>query len=366
MSITHAPLPYHKIVYLFQGGGALGAYQAGVFEGLSACNRPPDWMIGTSVGAINAAIIAGNHPENRVAKLKEFWGTVSSPLSNFIMPTDNDAIRKWVNLWYTHWTIIYGQPGFFKPRLTNPWLDTKSSPDKISFYDTAELKKTIERLVDFEIINQRKVRLTLGCVRLEDDELVYFDNKHHDIGSEHIMASAALPPGFPAVKIEGKYYWDGGISSNTPLSVVLADLAPEKLLCFIVNLFSSREELPKSMLDVLKRRKDIEFAGRYESMLAAFCELNHLKHTIHELRKGKETPSLLNKSNPMTHFSALNLVKFHYRDRTFDLWSKDFEFSRQSIQEHYQMGYNNVQNALKNPSWLDVIPDNASIVRHNF
>lgn len=360
---------YDGIVYLFQGGGALGSYQAGVYEGLLDCHFPPDWIIGTSIGAINGSIIAGNKPEHRIQKLKEFWEIVSSPISDFLVATENHHFRKWENIWSAQWALMFGQSGFFKPRLINPWLNLFRLPNEISFYDINDLRKTLEETIDFEIINQKKVRLTLGAVCVDNGDLTYFDNTQMEIKPHHIMASCALPPAFPAVKIDEKYYWDGGISCNTPLGVVLEDKIPQHLLCFIVNLFAKCEVLPNSMLDVIKRRKDLEFSGHYDKMLESFCKIHRLEHTIHQIRlknKEKMFAHFEHDTKNIEHISKLNLIRFHYRDRPYDVWSKDFEFSRQSIQEHYQSGIDDVQRAINDPKWLAPIPDNQCVLMNNY
>src|SRR5579883_913390 len=219
---------YDKIVYLLQGGGALGAYQAGVCQALLEHQCEPDWVVGTSIGAINASIIAGNEPQDRIAKLKEFWNMVTVPVPEFIGPENNMLVLQSFNYWVAQWILMYGVPHFFKPKYITPSLFINNTPDKISFYDTTELRTTLEKVVNFKLINQKRVRLTLGAVRIRGGLDVHFDNTKQIIGPEHIMASSALPPGFPAIKIDGEYYWDGGVSSNTPFSVLLEEKISQK------------------------------------------------------------------------------------------------------------------------------------------
>lgn len=359
--------PEPKVVYLLQGGGALGAYQVGVCESLlQSC--APDWVIGTSIGAINAAIIVGNEPHLRVQKLKEFWETIALPAPLAFFQSQNTFVRKWQHFWFAQWALCFGDPGFFSPRLNNFWLQTNISPDKASFYDTTALAKTLEKLIDFDLINQKKIRLTLGAVCVDEGELEHFDNTFQEIDLRHVMASSALPPGFPAVHINGKNYWDGGISSNTPLELVFSQKFPKQLLCFMVDLFANREHTPKSIVDVLTRRKDLEFASRYRKVVSDFCEQHRLRHIISQLCE--TNAELINfpgiKELDLKQPCSLNLVRFLYLGRPDELWSKDFEFSFQSIREHYQAGLHDAQHALKNPYWLHSPPDETGIALHEF
>lgn len=355
---------YDKIVYLFQGGGALGSYQVGVYEALSQQDLMPDWVIGTSIGAINGAIIAGNKPEDRIQKLNQFWQTVTSPLSPFLVRSDNHYIRKFQNFWVAQHAIWFGVPGFFKPKMISPLLIAHDSPCRLGFYDTDALRQTLLQCIDFELINKRNVRLTLGALRIEDGEMVYFDSHHQTLDVQHVLASAALPPAFPAIEIHGKHYWDGGVSSNTPLTVVIENRVPEKLLCFVVNLFAKEENLPTSILEVIKRKKDIEFAGRSKKIMDYFYMFHKLQHKLHAARvKSKATDT---KVEDIEHQPMLNISRFHYRDQPTDLWCKDFEFSRQSIQDHYEAGLKDVMEAIEKPTWLQPIDKSDYIAMYNY
>ncbi len=363
------PHDYDLSVYLLQGGGALGSYQMGVLEGLLNHGCAPNWIVGTSIGAINAAIVAGNHPENRVDKLKEFWRTISTPAYFPIQQYETDQMRKWHNFWSAQYTLLFGQRDFFTPNVINPWFIKDSSPDKISFYDTKELIKTLEKVVDFDLINQQHIRLTLSSVCVEEGELVYFDNTRQKIEPMHVMASGALPPGFPAVKIEDKHYWDGGVNSNTPFSVVLDEKLSQKIICFLVNLFPNKACQTTTMLEVLKRKKDIHFSSRHQQLLQSLCEIHTLQHKIHtvlEQYEGTHLSKELIELSYLGHPSALNFVHFQYKDNDYDLVSKDYEFSYQSIQDHYQSGLSDVQKALLKPSWLDLIDDDSGVKLHEF
>src|SRR3982751_1552790 len=255
-----------KPVLVLQGGGALGSYQAGAYQALCHQDFEPEWVAGISIGAINAAIIVGNAPEQRVERLKEFWETVSSPVS-WSPIVQGDRARSLFNETSAALIAAFGVPGFFTPRLPPAPFWPQGSPQSQSYYDTAPLKKTLERLVDFDRINDLNTRLSVGAVSVTSGNFRYFDNFQFrklgkKIGPEHIMASGALPPGFPSIVIEGEHYWDGGIASNTPLDYVLDAEADTDLLIFQVDLFSARGDLPTSLLEATEREKDIRFSSR--------------------------------------------------------------------------------------------------------
>lgn len=347
---------YHQVIFMLQGGGALGAYQVGVCQGLMERGCTPNWVVGTSIGGINAAIIAGNKPEHRVSKLKKFWDTISLPFPDLFPGEDNEQLLTWQNIMNSEWGATFGVNGFFTPRVP-PQFIFDDTPDKISFYDTGELRNTLNKLVDFDLINSKQVRLTLSATDLADGSLHNFDNTKQEITVDHIMASAALPPGFPAIKINDKYYWDGGICTNTPLAVVLDEHTADNLLCFTVNLFANREQLPNNMFNVLKRKKDIEFMSRYRSVLELFCELQRQQQELNKLRKqnGQEID--------IRHPPVLNVVHFQYADTPSDLWSKDFEFSKKSIQDRMELGELHVKKAFETRGWLDLITEGVHLHR---
>src|SRR5271154_3907244 len=259
------PASARKVLVL-QGGGALGSYQAGAFQALCRSGFQPEWVAGISIGAINAAIIAGNDSDKIVDRLKEFWEQVSSPVPwNPILKGERN--RTFFNETSAAIIATFGVPGFFSPRIPPAPLWPQGSPQSLSYYDTAPLRKTLERLVDFDRINDLKTRLSIGAVSVTTGNFRYFDNVAFKklgkkIGPEHIMASGALPPGFPSVEIEGEQYWDGGISSNTPLDYVLDEDATDDLLIFQVDLFSARGHLPTTLLEAAEREKDIRFSSR--------------------------------------------------------------------------------------------------------
>src|SRR3981189_1194979 len=248
-------------VLVLQGGGALGSYQAGAYQALCHHDFEPEWIAGISIGAINAAIIAGNPREKRVGRLKEFWEMVSAPVP-WNPVTSSDRGRSLFNETSAALIATFGVPGFFTPRFPPGPVWPPGSRQAQSYYDTAPLRATLERLVDFDRINDLKTRLSVGAVSVTTGNFKYFDNFEFKklgkkIGAEHIMASGALPPGFPSVVIDGEHFWDGGIASNTPLEFVLEGETDRDLLIFQVDLFSARGPLPTSLLEAAEREKDI-------------------------------------------------------------------------------------------------------------
>lgn len=348
---------YDRVVFVMQGGGALGAYQVGVCEALLQFGVHPDWTIGTSIGAINAAIIAGNPPEQRVFKLKQFWKKMAYPMPFFSIPSHNQFIREWVN-WCCATSILFtGVNGFFKPRVLNPWLHLSSSPDQLSYYDTSELRDSLLEHIDFDLINQKKTRLTVGSVNINTGDAAYFDNYRQRIEPEHIMASGALPPGFPAIKIGEEYYWDGGVISNTLFQVVLEEKIPDNLLCILINLFSRLNQVPSNMMDVNKDIKELEYASRYKELVNYYNQFYALQKGINQIgstiKNNKNVNELLRTMHELAHPTSMNVARFHYTDQPSDLWSKDFNFSHLALEQHRTSGYSDAKKALKNPVWLD-------------
>ncbi|WED44462.1 patatin-like phospholipase family protein [Legionella cardiaca] len=362
---------WNRVAFIFQGGGALGAFQVGIYEALHNAGYQLDWVSGISIGAINAAIVAGNKPEHRVEKLKEFWKIIATPsyFSWWEQYLENVDMHRWYNQLHAHTTLLFGQPGFFKPRLFNPHFASNSTPDELSFYDTSMLKDTLEHLIDFDILNSGKTRLTLSAVRLVDGQQVLFDTLHQKVYSEHIMASGALPPGFPAVKIDGLYYWDGGIVNNTPIEVILNDLPRVSTLCFMVQLFDPESKDPTTLDEVLLKQKDMTYASHYKRVLKSFCEAHDMRHAITELynmlpENMKNNPKA-QKIRAMGCKTIMTLVRFHRHGLNTDLSSKDYAFSSKSIDNGIQMGYEQAANALKKSLWLQPVPDDVGAVLYD-
>jgi NTE family protein len=338
---------FESVALVLQGGGALGAYQAGVYERLLEADIEPTWVAGISIGAINSAIIAGNARENRVARLREFWELVSNASnSNWSEYWSGlpfaESTRSWLNQLAAGRVIAQGVPGFFEPRMPPPYLSWNGG-GATSYYDTASLRGTLERLVDFDRINSRETRLSVGAVNVRTGNFAYFDNAVEKIRPEHIMASGALPPGFDAVEIDGELYWDGGMVSNTPLDWVLSARSGMDTLVLQVDLWSARGEVPRDLASVAVRMKEIQFSSRTRSATEAFRKLEKLRTAFNELlaqmpRELVASPQarmLAEASDPALY----NIVELVYRSPTYEGQCKDFEFSRRTMKDHWQAGY---------------------------
>jgi NTE family protein len=348
-------------VLVLQGGGALGSYQAGAYQALCHHDFEPEWVAGISIGAINAAIIAGNSRETRVERLKEFWEMVSSPVS-WSPVTKGDRARSLFNETSAALIATFGVPGFFTPRLPPAPLWPPGSPQSQSYYDTAPLKKTLERLVDFDRINDGKTRLSIGAVGVTSGNFKYFDNFEFKklgkkIGPEHIMASGALPPGFPSIVIEGEHYWDGGIASNTPLDFVLDEGVDRDLLIFQVDLFSARGLLPVSLLEAAEREKDIRFSSRTRMNTDKNRQIHNARMAVRDLigklpdyLKNDPSVELLRKASRENTVTVVHLI---YRSKNYESSSKDYDFSRVGMVEHWGAGERDVYLSMRHKDWLE-------------
>jgi len=343
----------HK-VFLLQGGGALGAYQAGVYAGLAETGEAPDWIAGVSIGAINAALIAGNPPERRVARLREFWERVSSR-APFIPPPLLDPMRLMFNRASAASAMTFGVPGFFVPRFPPPFMAPDGNIGALSYYDTAPLKATLEELADFDLINQRHVRLSLGAVNVRTGNSVYFDNTKMQIRPEHVLASGALPPGFPPVEIDGEIYWDGGIVSNTPLWYVLDEDYRMNALIFQVDVFSAAAEPPQNLAQVQERAKDIQYSSKTRFNTTRLKEIEDLRASLRRVLE--KLPEALLSDPDVRQLSAVStrgavtLVHFINRHNTRSLDFKDYEFSRATVTDLWEGGHNDVRRSIANADW---------------
>lgn len=359
---------YDRVALVFQGGGALGAYQAGVYEALAERNVQPNWLSGVSIGAVNSAIIAGNPPEKRVERLREFWELVSDRKIWLYTP-DGDLFRAWRNQWSSLVTTMLGQPGFFEPRPVNPWLQMRGAEGATSFYDTARLRDTLLQLVDFDRLNNGEIFMSVGAVNVTTGNFLYFDNFRQRIEPEHIMASGALPPAFPAVKIGGEFYWDGGIVSNTPLLYLLSQREQLSTLAFQVDLFSANGALPRDMRDVLARQKDIIYSSR-----TRFTTDTYRRNHDFRLRVAKslsKVPAhLLDDEDKallaeVSQIPPVNIAHLIYQQKAYEGDAKDFEFSRTSMLEHWKSGYEDTRRTLQRPDWLRKPPEGGGVVVHD-
>lgn len=340
---------------MLQGGGALGSYQAGAYQALCRHDFEPAWIAGISIGAINAAIIAGNPREHRLAKLKEFWHLASSPVP-WQPELSNDNVRSLYNETSAAMIAAFGVPGFFTPRFPPAQFWPSADPQALSYYDTAPLRSTLERLVDFDRINAKTTRLSVGAVNITTGNFTYFDNARQAIRPEHIMASAALPPGFPAIEVDGEYYWDGGIASNTPLDYVLDQETLEDLLIFQVDLFSARGPLPNTLLEAAEREKDIRYSSRTRLNTDQNKRIHNARRAVRDLIS--KLPDNL-KDDPSVKFlseaakeNAVTVVHLIYRRKNYEVSSKDYDFSRLNMLEHWASGEYDVDLSMRHPEWL--------------
>src|SRR5579863_4823402 len=348
-------------VLVLQGGGALGSYQAGAYQALCHFDFQPDWIAGISIGAINAAIIAGNEPSKRVEKLKEFWELVSSPTS-WVPVVRGGRERSLYNETSAAFVATFGAPGFFTPRLPPAPLWPKGSPESQSYYDTSPLKKTLEQLVDFDRINDLKCRLSVGAVGVTSGNFRYFDNVEFNrlgkrIGPEHIMASGALPPGFPSIVIDGEHYWDGGIASNTPLDYVLDAETDNDLLIFQVDLFSARGPLPGTMLDAAEREKDIRFLFQTRMTTDRNRQLHNTRKAVRSLIDKlpddlKDDPSAIFLRQAMRE-NTVTVVHLIYKSKYYETNSKDYDFCHVAMVEHWEAGVRDVHLSMRHKDWLE-------------
>jgi NTE family protein len=344
-----------KRVLVLQGGGALGSYQAGAYDALCTHGFDPAWVAGISIGAINAAIIAGNPREKRVARLKEFWELVSSPVL-WRPIVKGDQSRSAFNEASAALIATFGVPGFFAPRMPPAPLWPRGTPQAISYYDTAPLRQTLERLVDFDLINQKHVRLSVGAVNVRTGNFAYFDNASQKIGPEHIMASGALPPGFPPIEIDGEHYWDGGLVSNTPLDYVLDVEKNEDLLIFQVDLFSARGLLPDSILEATEREKDIRYSSRTRLNTDANRKLHNTRKALRELiarlPADLKADPLVTTLSEAAKENTVTVIHLIYKSKVFESGSKDYDFSRVGMVEHWRAGEEDVRVTLMHPDCL--------------
>ncbi|MGN6529668.1 MAG: DUF3734 domain-containing protein [Burkholderiaceae bacterium] len=396
--MPHLPRPpFETIALVLQGGGALGAYQAGVVEGLDEAGIEPDWVAGISIGAINAAIIAGNPPATRLARLKEFWTTVTQPalwpdampwLDAHVAPMNDWRREVWNGL--SAWrAITEGQRGFFLPRAPLAWLGTPA-PGTASFYDTAPLKATLERLVDFDRVNQGPMRMTISAVDVETGNFEVFDNQHgrwrHRLRAEHVMASGALPPGFPAIAIEkpgpvdpardtGKprglrWFWDGGLVSNTPLSQVLDGHPRQDTLAFQVDLWSARGKVPTNVIDAQERVKDIQYSSRTRTITDTQAQEQRQRRLLRELLE--RIPPEVRESDPACRAAAqqatarcVSVIQLIYQEKEWDGLSKDYEFGAVTMRNHWDSGLADIRATLEHRHWLERPAGDDPFVTHD-
>ncbi|MBA7466472.1 hypothetical protein ES707_01656 [subsurface metagenome] len=349
------PESYDKqIALVLEGGGALGSYQAGVYETLADSAYLPDWIAGTSIGAINAAIIAGNAPKDRVAQLRKFWEEITSPTALWPAAGLSNPWASWQRTASALSSALFGQPDFFTPYSFEDWI---LRGPHLSYYSTSALKSTLERLVDFERINTSKeMRFSVGAVNLRTGRLVYFDNAEITIRPEHVMASGALPPAFPPIEIGDDYYWDGGLVSNTPLQYVLDYYPRRSRLTFQVDVFPGHGQIPTNLDEVYERDKDIRYSSRTRVSTDAFQQRHEVRHAINELEKLLPPEIAATDQAKRLHafgcVTEMDIVQLIYRPPEPQGASKDFEFSRGTMKDRWQHGSSDASTTLCASPWL--------------
>ena len=373
---------YETVALVLQGGGALGSYQCGVYEAMHAADIRPTWFAGTSIGAINAAILAGNAPEHRVERLRDFWRTICEPGGSYApavavvvrsalawLPASN-ALAAWANTLGALGALVQGQRGFFSPREQPPYLFSDGSAKATSFYDTTPLRETLERFVDFDRINEDDgVRLSVGATNVANGNFRYFDSAVERIGAAHVLASGALPPAFPAVEVDGEHYWDGGLVSNTPLDYVLAGTPRRDSLVFQVELWSSHGVLPKTLMEVLERQKEIQFSSRTRFGTDSVARLQKLRNAIGELLrevpKERLAPELLDALEPWICDRVFNIVHLIYQAKPYEEQFKDYAFGYGTMQEHWAAGLADMQQTLEHPQFFAKPDPGVGAVTHD-
>jgi len=362
------PLARGRLALVLQGGGALGAYQAGVYQALHEAGLEPDEVASVSIGGINGAIIAGNRPDRRLDRLREFWETVTARQMWLCAP-DGDEPRKARNAWSSTLTMLFGQPGFFTPQLPHPWLSLRGSRTATSFYDSAPLRETLLRVVDFDVLNQRTIRYACGAVNVLNGNFAYFDSARQEILPEHVMASGALPPALPMVRIGTDAYWDGGIVSNTPLQYVLEAMQSAETLIFQVDLFSARGPLPRDMYDVLARQKDIQYSSRTRLVTDYFRERRRtnllLRRVLDKLPDEQLDDEERAAKRRLASMPGVTILQLIYQQTAYEDQARDYEFSSTSMREHWDAGRRDTERTLRHKEWLAMPPDEGGIIVHD-
>ncbi|MGY4291207.1 NTE family protein [Bradyrhizobium sp. LM2.7] len=354
-----------QVVLVLQGGGALGSYQAGVYQALHEAGIEPDWIIGTSIGAINASLIAGNEPKHRLVRLKEFWKRMEQhPVWNLrtAFPGFNDKLAYWS-------TVTHGIPGFFRP---NPLAHAGDSyplgADHAGFYSTAPLENTLLDLVDFALVNRCAPRLTVGAAHVRSSQMRYFDSRDGELTVKHIMASGALPPAFPAVRIDGELYWDGGILSNTPTEAVFDDNPRKDSLIFAVHLWNPVGAEPTTMAEVLNRHKDVQYSSRIASQIVRQQQAHRLRHVINQLAARLPESE---RSDPAVRVLAsygcptrMHVVRLLAPQLDHETHTKDIDFSRSGIMRRWDAGYAHTRSVLEQKPWVGEFDPLSGVVLH--
>jgi NTE family protein len=370
---TRHPAPWRPagcdiVALVLQGGGALGAYQGGVYQALHEAGLEPDWVSGVSIGGINSAIIAGNPRERRLERLREFWNLITAR-SIWLYQPDGDDARRVHNAWSSFMTTLQGQPGFFEPNRPGPWLSPRGAKQATSYYSTAPLRETLLRLVDFDLINSGATRFACGAVNVANGNYAVFDNANTEIVPEHVMASGALPPALPMINLGTDFFWDGGLVSNTPLQHLVENIGCSNALVFQVDLFSATGPVPRDMYDVLDRQKDIQYSSRTRMITDIYMRQYKMKLRMRELY-ARIPDSELNdeqraEKEQLADLPEIAILHLIYQQAAYEGQAKDYEFSAASMREHWDRGYRDTCLTLHHKDWLEMPAQDGGIVVHD-
>ena len=354
-----------RVVLVLQGGGALGSYQAGVYQALQGAGIEPDWIIGTSIGAINASLIAGNATSERLPKLREFWKRMEqNPIWNL-----RTAILEF-NERLSYWsTVTHGIPGFFRPNaLAHAGDSYPLGADRAGYYSTAPLERTLAELVDINLLNGCAPRLTVGAAHVRSSQMRYFDSQHCELGIKHIMASGALPPAFPAVRIDGELYWDGGILSNTPTEVVFDDNPRKDSLIFAVHLWNPAGAEPTTMAEVLNRHKDVQYSSRIMSHIARQQQAHRLRHIINQLgarlSESERNEPAVRELLGYGCQTRMHVVRLLAPQLDRETHTKDIDFSPKGIMQRWDAGYVHTKAVLGRAPWVGEFDPLSGVILH--
>ena len=378
---TGATPSYDTVALVLQGGGALGSYQAGVYQGLHEAGIRPNWISGISIGSINAAIIAGSREDERIERLRGFWESICRPAGFASVPWGDTLAGMFEGIPFgfgspamngqlsAFQALFSGQPGFFKPRFPPPyWVHGKGAAST-SFYDTTPLAATLREYVDFDLLNSGAVRASFGVVNVRSGNFAYFDSLKDTLRPEHIMASGALPPGFPSVEIDGEHYWDGGVVSNTPLAQVLTSDTMRDTLAFQVDLWPARGGLPTTLEEVAERQKDIQYSSRTRMVTDQLRRVLKLRHGLQQLlerlpEKERGAPELA-EIRRLAKTRATNIINLIYESKHRERFSKDYEFGTEAMREHWESGLADIRQTLAKPGILARPTQDSCFVAHD-
>ncbi|MGB6241859.1 MAG: patatin-like phospholipase family protein [Castellaniella sp.] len=369
---------YAARALVLQGGGALGAYQAGVYQGLNEAGIRLTDLAGISIGALNAAIIAGNPLEKRVERLQEFWDLICQPYvgpgTNALMEQGlfqiNDLARQFLGAMHAGSALLVGQKGFFRPRFPPAALAASLDPCNVGHYDTRPLKDTLESLCDFDRINDGGLHVSVGAVNVRTGNFTYFDNRKTRLRAEHFMASGALPPAFPAIEIDGEYYWDGGLVSNTPLAHVLQQRPERDTLVFQVDLWSARGPVPHSINEVGDRIQDIRYSSRTrmvtEEMRAQRKMQQLLRQVLDQVPEAqRQKDPACRQASELASGARSNVIHLIYRDKSYEQHFRDFQFGPATMREHWAGGLQDIHDTLSHPHYLAMPDNSAGFITHD-